>query len=252
MLGDHVSHTRRALTSLASLGRPAGARGFTLLEVMTVVVIIAIFTAAALPSFFERMRDRRANQAAQEVAMFYRSAKARAVGRGAAQLVHYDTARPQGQLVLYEAIQAPQGTVGASAQNGSSINSGNCGPLPQAYASCLTTTWTVGPAVDNPQLQPGPSRQVSFWPAQANADFQLLLTLSSPVTTGGTVVSTPDVCFTPGGRTYTRSGAGVPFTALTQVLSLTVQRTTDTTNTNRVGIPRQILVPPSGEARLFL
>jgi prepilin-type N-terminal cleavage/methylation domain-containing protein len=99
-----VLPTRPLLRSGRLRARPL--RGFTLLEVVTTVIIVGILTAAALPGFAERMRDRRTNQAAQEIALMYRTARARAMGRGAAQLVRFLTAnRPQGELRLLEAVQ---------------------------------------------------------------------------------------------------------------------------------------------------
>jgi prepilin-type N-terminal cleavage/methylation domain-containing protein len=97
--------SRLALRTAEQLRRPSGrgfrARGFTLIELMVVVVIIAILAAISVPSVVERLRERRAQEAAERVAILYRSARMRAMGRGSAVFVRYS----DGRFTVDEAVQ---------------------------------------------------------------------------------------------------------------------------------------------------
>src|SRR5690606_14583117 len=111
--------------------RPGTARGFTLMEMLAVVVLITILAAIAIPLATKQMRDRRTHEAAQQVATLYQSARMRAMGRGSAVLVRYVPGAP----ATFELLEAqrgpattPEGAVDAA-----------CAALP--VSSCLTTNW---------------------------------------------------------------------------------------------------------------
>src|SRR5688572_14870591 len=65
----------------------AGVRGFTLIELCAVVLIITVFAAVAIPTAVSQLRDRRMQEAARRIGMVYRQARLRALGRGSAVLV---------------------------------------------------------------------------------------------------------------------------------------------------------------------
>src|SRR5438094_966029 len=70
--------------------RRTASRGFTLIEMLSVVAFIGIVVAAAAPSWVELQRDRRADAAGRAIADLYRIARSRALGRGSAVLVRWD------------------------------------------------------------------------------------------------------------------------------------------------------------------
>jgi len=160
-----------------------------LIELLVVVVLVAILATIAVPGVVERFRERRSSEAAQRIAALYRSARMRALGRGAAVLVRFGS----NQFTVYEAIQGPSAT------------NEDCALLPSA--SCLSPDWanTANRRHEVTRYSPG----------------KLAEDLSVSVNGGATAL---DVCFTPMGRAYSRSAPTNTLTPLTSVLTATVQR----------------------------
>src|ERR1700690_1276904 len=84
-------------TAMPSLRRSAkqrvdyiDARGFTLMELMIVVLLVGILSVMALPAMGQAAVDRRVYQDTSQISDLIRAAKARAIGRGAAVLVAMD------------------------------------------------------------------------------------------------------------------------------------------------------------------
>jgi prepilin-type N-terminal cleavage/methylation domain-containing protein len=198
--------------------RPApGARGFTLIEIMVVVVIIAVLAALAVPTITQQMRSRRTQFAAKEVASLYRNARMRAMGRGSAVLVRFDTAvDAKGALQVREAVR-------------SASTDPNCDRLP--VSSCTQTTWV--PANNDSML-------INQFDAKSYESVQTQVVL------GGTTMPQMDVCFSPMGRTFVRYGQIGPFAPLTDVPVIEVARV----DGNAWGLIRQVLLLPNGAVRL--
>jgi type IV fimbrial biogenesis protein FimT len=188
-------------------------RGFTLIELMVVVVIIAILATISVPLFVNKMRERRAQQTALQLAGLYREARMRALGRGAAVLVRYNGTNWQ----VHEGVE---GAAAYLARTGKT----NCQSLPTL--GCTTNAWDGGA-----------SRSIaSFNPADVSSD------ISAEFSDGSASL---DLCFTPLGRTFRRATASDLWQPLTAVVSIDVQRGSD-------GLKRTVIVLPNGTARLGL
>lgn len=208
-----LSHLRLA----AQRRRRSG--GFTLLEMMVVVIMVGLLVALSIPSITDQMKSRRTNQAANEVALLYRQARVRAMGRGSAVLVRYMPGPAGvGRVEVREAISGAVNT--------------NCAPLPQT--SCQLTDWSAS--------SKGNQLIAQFDPQNLGVYENIELVFQEAANT----YTTADVCFSPLGRPYIRPADTGVFAVLTDVPVVNVQRT------DGVSFPRQVLVLPNGASRLSL
>lgn len=76
--------------------------GFSLLELMVVVVIIALLSALAIPTMLQAARERRVQQAAISVLDAFRNARGRAMYRGRAQMLVVQPSGGALRIELYE------------------------------------------------------------------------------------------------------------------------------------------------------
>ncbi len=196
--------------------RRKAARAFTLLEALSVIVIIGILAAAAMPTFAQQMRDSRVNRVAGAMAEQYRLARAKALGRGAAILVRWNaTGGPnaKGLLEVREAIDPISGSL----------------PAP----SCLTTNW------DNASTQ---SRQIDFVSVGNGLYENAQLSFQTPA---AAPQAYSEICFTPRGRAWIRYAAGGSFSQLSGVARFLATNIGNNYN-------RTVFIPPNGVARLAL
>jgi type IV fimbrial biogenesis protein FimT len=197
------------------------ARGFTLLELMIVIVMIGILVTLGVPAISTQMRDRRTNQAAHQVALLFRQARAMAMGRGGAVLVHFDSGTiSQGRVEVREALD---------------VDPAHCLSLPAT--SCSLATWDAAATTKN--------RLVTEFDPSLNGAFSnvQLKVFTADKTAAGSAV---DVCFSPLGRPFRRlsfSGAFAPMNEVPYV---------EVSPIDGVGPTRTVLILPNGASRLAL
>lgn len=208
--------------------------GFTLVELMVVVVIVAICAAIAAPAMLEAQRNRRAYQDAGSIMTLFKNARARAIGDQAAVavFVNFTTSGASvGSIAEYESTYRTGGFAGGQATM-------NTCTAPSGWGATAPTTGSIaGSAV----LLDG-----TFIQEQVDTAANIQLSVD-----GVAFTSTSNLiayCFTPSGRMYVdtapSASSGPTFTSPTLIPSvLTVKR--------NVGLSRNVLVMPSGAIRMY-
>ena len=212
------------------------------MELMVVVIIVAVLAALAIPSLSTAKYDRHVYDNAGYIAELIRTARTRAVGRGAATLVSLSTngdGTDRGRFYLYEAVG--QNLLTASdVTNRTPINS----------CTAATTVWAAAPALGTPPTSTIPTGSALYLAGidlngNVNGQANIITTVTVNVAGSTLAPASPAyLCFTPTGRVY--ASTTTTFTAgaaAFQTALITVRR-------SGVGLTRTVLVPPNGAARI--
>jgi len=198
-------------------GRHAS-RGFTLIELMVVVLIIAIMATLASPSITEQMRERRSRDAAQQLSGLFSNSRMRALGRGAGVMVRYRAATG------FTVLESIEGTAAATLRG-----SATCAAQPGL--GCIANNWT----------DPSLSRQVNLYIPPPT----VTVTVRNQ---GGTAQTQMDLCFTPLGRSFISFDGAPPTLPMVGATTIDVQRLNSANQP--IGLLRSVAVLPTGMARV--
>ena len=188
----------------------AARAGFTLIEMMVVVCIIAIMAAAAGPSVIRLMQDRKSQREALSVLSMLQDAHTRSFGRGSAVIATFTVGPPQ-RINFTESLQDIDGA--------------------------------GTPDIPNPSCSGTQSAVLRYWQtndADQPTDISMHLNNQYGV---NAVTGSQAICFTPRGGTKARVGTPEAWRDLTDVVRFDFL--SQRTNNNRV-----VFLYPNGQARL--
>jgi len=215
----HFFHRRKS--------RAHALRGFTLIELMVVVIIIAVAAGMAMPTMARARQERQAFEYAHSVARLVAGAHSRATARGAAHLVwfHSNGTTDRGTFIVFEARQNGQPLSSCKTADFSSI-----GASPPAGTSNAVL-------IDAVNLNP------TAGATTYNTETDILVN-------GAAEQSDAFICFAPSGRSFYAAAASNLSTAqpMTSVLEVDVKRMNGTV---REGLLRRVIVPSTGTPRLL-
>jgi prepilin-type N-terminal cleavage/methylation domain-containing protein len=202
--------------------------GFTLLEMMIVVAIIAIAAALAAPSITRAMAISRADRANHDMARLVRFARSQSMALGRAYLVHMSTSG-NGRAELWQGVT-----------NACRLDDW-AGIMTTGGSSCSAPGEPLGNCIDYVD-------SVSY----SLSIYQVQFASCSPVNAGDVCPAAAiDLCFQPNGEMYTRPSAGagawtIPAAGLAQIT------TTRTDYGSASADPlRAALIPVGGAPRLL-
>jgi prepilin-type N-terminal cleavage/methylation domain-containing protein len=213
--------------------RPQSAAGFSLIELLVVVIIVGLVAALAIPSMGVGRWDRHAYDDAGAIMQLFREARNRSIARGGAVLVSMGAngATDRGTFQLWEAVSTNVGATGVA----------NRTPV----ASCKTPTSWANLTATNPNVLLVDQVNLNS-NIETDADIETAAYYYQDATTTKTFTS-GYVCYTPLGRSYIVIGGQPIFDGLLPALSPLEFRVTRAGG----GSVRSVLVPPNGLARVF-
>jgi type IV fimbrial biogenesis protein FimT len=231
------------LPSLPRLANRDRSAGFTLVELLIVLAMIALLVVIASPTSAQLMRDRRVSRAGSMIVDYFRTARTMAIGRGQPMLVSWNSAgsglantNPGGTGYL----EVDEPIVGALA-------------MVKTYMSpsCDQVAWRTA-GVTRPMT--------SFQFDIQNGNYNN--TSLAFYDESGNTAAGADICFSPVGRMYMRTGAAGAVTgAFTVVMGVPAFAVFNTSTNPTLALSpggvgsagaRWVFLMPNGTARVQL
>lgn len=240
---------RVRLRRLGSLRRLAASAGFTLVELMVVVVLIAILAMLAAPQMRTARDDRLAFDYARQIQQMIARARTRAAGRGGAHLIVAGPSGLRGKVQLWEALDNVAGPIPPGPNPATNCKAAGQWAGISTYQPGITAASNLNRIVEGIDLD--------VLGVNVDADIRAVFRLSD-VNNPNTLTTTPAlaICVTANGTVYAAEGADIdtaitnmqgraPFTG---VAALRVARTKAGTP---IGLSRNVLVAGGSAPRIY-